>query len=437
MNAIMWKTPAGEFRGVSAPGCSEILGIRYATSERFADPVAYSYPAGVHDCTRPAPYGTQFDSPVERALIGVEYDEFEQVEDPQYLSLTVPDGAEAGEPLPVMVWFHGGGYMNGGCDAPAYNRKLLATEQDVIVVGVNYRLGVLGFVRDRSGSPANLGVLDAIEALRWVKRNIAAFGGNPDLVTIFGESAGADLVRSLLAAEGVDGLFHRAIMQSTPLGSTFNRTKKAKKQREKLAEMPIDAPVDVVKKTQLDILKNVRTIGLAQFLPFAPTFGFPPLAGREEEKDTIAEKAPKVALLAGYNTRETAAFIETIGFLKRWAHRPVTGPLVALAGKIIGTLIFAAPTKKYVRTYAELGGKAAMYELSWRENNAELGACHGIDLMALFGAEGIKDRPIMMGLTSEQIRERGKPVREMWANFAKTGDLDRTEVPGVLTAHTL
>ena len=123
---------------------------------------------------------------------------------------------------PVMVWFHGGGFAIGSASSPLYDGAHLARSGDVVVVSVNHRLGLLGFLHlealfgeDYAGS-GNAGVLDLIAALRWVKRNIERFGGDPECVTIFGESGGGGKVSALLAAPAARGLFQRAIIQSGP-----------------------------------------------------------------------------------------------------------------------------------------------------------------------------------------------------------------------------
>lgn len=124
---------------------------------------------------------------------------------------------------PVMLFIHGGGYVNGASNIPVYNGANLARNGEVVVVSINYRLAALGFLSTEAlqaeresldGGAGNMGILDMLAALRWVQANIAAFGGDPDNVTIFGESAGGSAVCSLLAADGAEGLFHRGIIES-------------------------------------------------------------------------------------------------------------------------------------------------------------------------------------------------------------------------------
>jgi len=148
-------------------------------------------------------------------------------EDCLYLNVWAPDGADAGKPLPVMFWIHGGGNTSGSGSSVSYNGAKLAGRHDVVVVTINYRLGPFGWFRhpalstdspeDNSG---NYGTLDIIEALRWVRNNIHVFGGDAGNVTIFGESAGGYNVLTMLASPLAKGLFHRAIVQSGGLEIT-------------------------------------------------------------------------------------------------------------------------------------------------------------------------------------------------------------------------
>ncbi|MFB2579775.1 carboxylesterase/lipase family protein [Herbiconiux sp. P15] len=150
-------------------------------------------------------------------------------EDCLSVNVWAPAGAERGS-KPVMVWIHGGGYFQGSTAQRFYDGRNLASEGDVVVVTVNYRLGVIGFVDFSSLSSSfesNLGLRDQIAALRWVQENIAEFGGDPQNVTLFGESAGGACVLALMASPLTEGLFHRAIAQSAPVTSVYGRERAA------------------------------------------------------------------------------------------------------------------------------------------------------------------------------------------------------------------
>lgn len=152
-------------------------------------------------------------------------------EDCLFLNVWAP-AMKPEKPLPVMVWIHGGGYTMGSSSQRLYDAEDLARRGDVIVVSINYRLGALGFLAHPELSAeseykvsGNYGILDQIEALRWVQRNIATFGGDPNRVTIFGESAGGGSVFSLMMSPLAKGLFHRAIAESGPTLNFANLNK--------------------------------------------------------------------------------------------------------------------------------------------------------------------------------------------------------------------
>ncbi|WP_370530402.1 carboxylesterase family protein [Streptomyces sp. WP-1] len=134
--------------------------------------------------------------------------------------MTVPDSGTG--PAPVLVWLHGGAYLGGSGEWNLYDATRLVRETGIVVVSVSYRLGVLGYLRAPGVAPGNLGLLDQIAALEWVRDNIAAFGGDPGRVTVSGQSAGAHSVAALLGIDRARPLFTRAILQSAPLGLGFH-----------------------------------------------------------------------------------------------------------------------------------------------------------------------------------------------------------------------
>ena len=432
----LWTCPDGTFSGIEDDSCYEILGIRYAQSERFARPKPYSYTEGVHSCDKPAIYAEQLSSDSESYLSGIDYDQLPQEESCQYLSITVPKG-NTDSPLPVMVWFHGGAYKNGGCDSKSYDRKPLARENQVIVIGVNYRLGIWGFVKDREGAYANNGLLDIIESLKWVQRNIAAFGGNPENVTIFGQSAGADAVRSLILSQGTDDLYKRAIMQSAPIGTMFGRADMEQKVLDELNTIPLDASVEDLKEAQRSILEHVTEKGLPKYMVFAPHFGVYPLVKEEEIGKKLQNVAKKHELLIGSNTREVAVYLgmnkKLVAldscFLTRW--------FIEIFIRKYSRAIFNQPTEEFARQYRQAGGKVYLYSFSWTENHSFFGACHAMDIIPLFGADGYEEERPIMGLTKPELYKKGLPMRALWGHFAKTGTVDNKYIPGMLTIKKL
>lgn len=218
------RTAVGELQGVALPGVEAFLGIPYAQppvdERRWTAPQALAPWSGV----RPAQaYGAACmqDPPRAWGPFTAEFVELRvpRSEDCLFLNVWTPQ-PRAGGARPVLVWIHGGGFGSGAASVPIYDGQALA-RQGVVVVSINYRLGVFGFLSHpalSAESPnqvsGNYGLLDMIAALQWVQRHIAAFGGRPDQVTIAGQSAGAAAVQDLMASPLARGLFHRAIAMS-------------------------------------------------------------------------------------------------------------------------------------------------------------------------------------------------------------------------------
>ncbi|MCS5722755.1 carboxylesterase/lipase family protein [Herbiconiux sp. CPCC 203407] len=240
-------------------------------------------------------------------------------EDCLTVNVWAPAGALPGS-KPVMVWIHGGGYFQGSTAQRFYDGRNLASEGDVVVVSLNYRLGVIGFVdfTTVAESPAfdsNLGLRDQIAALEWVRENVAAFGGDPGNVTLFGESAGGACVIALMASPLADGLFHRAIAQSAPVTSVYGRDRAAAVARRFLDIVGIE-PADAHRLQELDPFALVDAGGelvhevsgqVPGTLALAPVHGddvlpeYPLTVFREG-------RAPRIPLIIGTNRDESSFF---------------------------------------------------------------------------------------------------------------------------------
>jgi para-nitrobenzyl esterase len=209
-------TRLGEIKGVDLDGCERYAGIRYAKApvgaRRFLPPEPVEAWDGVYDATS---FGASAPQMVMAGSVGGVAAGQAVDEDCLFLNVYTPRADEAARP--VMVWIHGGAYTIGSGDL--YDGSSFVRRGDVVVVTLNYRLGLLGWTPYDSLDPSlagsgNNGLRDQIEALRWVRDNIAAFGGDPGNVTIFGESAGGGSVAAILCAPEADGLYHKAIIQS-------------------------------------------------------------------------------------------------------------------------------------------------------------------------------------------------------------------------------
>lgn len=185
------------------------MGIRFATAGRFEPPVLQPFDPAAGTWDTPGKLAPQVPGMME-TMLGIDVGDMS--EDCLFLNVFAPAEATASSRLPVLYWIHGGAYLNGAGSIPWYDGSALAARGHVVVT-INYRLGALGFL-----GGGNWGTLDQICGLRWVREHIASFGGDPDNVTIFGESAGGSAVVSLLAAETAVGLFHRAWAMSPSIG---------------------------------------------------------------------------------------------------------------------------------------------------------------------------------------------------------------------------
>ena len=223
------NTPCGALRGAAGnlPGVAAYKGIRYATAKRWEYPRIVTGWEGIYDATQ---YGNCCYQP--RAFYNEEenlkkvfyYNEFRKgetytySEDCLFLNIWTPDTAKAGDKLPVLVYIHGGGFT-GGCGHEKHFDGPVWPAHGVIGVTLNYRLGPLGFaclpeLKEEAGFTGNYGLYDQLAALQWVHDNIAAFGGDPDNVTIMGQSAGAMSVQQHCLSPLTDGLFSKAVMSS-------------------------------------------------------------------------------------------------------------------------------------------------------------------------------------------------------------------------------
>lgn len=201
-------TASGTVNGVEQDGVLRFLGIPFAQPPTGNRRWTHARPAAPWQGVREA--GDFAPAPVQSARTS-HTPRGGQSEDCLYLNVWTR-GTERDAARPVMFWIHGGGFLNGAASMPDYDGASLAGH-DVVVVSVEYRLGAFGFLADETAG-TNFGVTDWIVGLEWVRDNIARFGGDPDCVTVFGQSAGAAATRSLLSAPAARGLFHRAIIQS-------------------------------------------------------------------------------------------------------------------------------------------------------------------------------------------------------------------------------
>jgi len=299
------ETRQGQLQGAAVGGVSAYLGIPYATAERWKAPVAAAGWGGVRDATRMGAACIQ-----GKGIPGSIYADDPPSMSEDCLSLNVWTAGAKG--APVIVWIHGGALSGGHNASPMYDGAAIARE-GVVVVSINYRLGVLGYMahpalsaESPKGVSGNYGLLDQIEALKWVRDNIASFGGDPGNVTIMGESAGGLSAMYLMASPLADGLFHKAILQSAYMINTPELKKAAHglpaaEQVGAYVQGALKAP-DIAAMRAMDARELTAAAAAAGFAPFGAVDGW---ALERQLVDTFdgGEQA-RVPVLAGFNSGE-------------------------------------------------------------------------------------------------------------------------------------
>jgi para-nitrobenzyl esterase len=474
----------GRVRGAERNGVWSFSGIPYATPPvgplRWRPPVAPTPWTGIKECEHFGPIAPQ-TPPIPGMSVGGATDE--QSED--CLTLNVWTQGLGGEPRPVMVWIHGGGFNSGTGAGDLYRGGTLAREGDVVVVTINYRLGALGFLAHPALQPpstswaggeewlgyGNWGLADQIAALVWVRDNIAAFGGDPGTVTIFGESAGGMSVSALLAIAEARGLFHRAIVESGP---PFTHTADEAARRAELLAEKLGVPLTRQALEQVPPAELVRVAGeIGQSLalgdgglplPFLPAVDGG-LLSRAPETEVAEGASSGVPLLIGTNRDEAAFFavalpavnaLDDAGLL-RWVERVVPssegaealvdGYRTAREGRgesarprdlwvaIATDVVFRAPSVLLADSHAlagsgRLDGESSatgpagtyLYLFTWETPafGGLLGSCHALEIPFVFGTV---TNPVIQQFAGggDDALRLSEGMRQAWISFARTG----------------
>jgi para-nitrobenzyl esterase len=456
-------TSHGQLRGTLEDGLHVFRGIPFAAPPvgplRFRPPQPVSAWDGVRDAVAFGPAAMQVESPMSKAL-AMEFDSC--AEDCLYLNVWTPslEGQR-----PVMVWIHGGAFVIGTGSQALYNGEHLARRGDVVIVTLNYRLGAFGFLHGKAAargleSTGNEAILDQVAALRWVRDEIVAFGGDPGNVTVFGESAGSASIAALLGTPAAKGLFQRAIMQSgsanlltTPVAASevtgallqhFDLTPEtAGGLREVPAEALLAAQDGATPRTNAGV--NYAPVVDGEVIPRSPfdavasgaMKGVPILAGTNLDEmklfafmdpgvfqlteaglaDRVEALAPGAAeeLIAAYRTARAARGESVTPFetyeaiMTDHAMRLPTARMLELQSR-------HAPTYAYLFTHRSpsLGGM--------------LGACHALDLPFVFGTQRLDAMRTFAG-TGEGVDALAERMQDAWLAFAKTGNPSHEGLP--------
>lgn len=436
MNASpTFSPPCGPITGWQDGAVLRATGIPYAEAARFKPPAPRPDWTETYPATELSPACPQGPVPFLDEVLGTHYGELPGSEDCQRLSVTMPGDLQDGERLPVMVWLHGGSYTTGSGDLAIFKPNALVSENRVVVVSVTYRLGLFGYLGTSQGRPANLGLLDQLEAFRWVQRNIAAFGGDPGCVTAFGQSAGGDAVAHLMAIPEAPKLFQRAIIQSAPLGITRGRAKMNAAMAVAAEAVTEDTPMLEVVEREAQVTHTARRYGLLAAMPFGIQYGHAPLPPEEDIDAAWDATAPGIQVLIGHTSEESRLFLPRNKVLGHVAKVPVLGPLaVKAADRIITEAVYGRASRAFAKRHAKAGGRANRYMLSWSAPGNIYGAAHTVDLPLLLGDEDTwRGAGLLEGATWAEINATGYLMRNVWASFARNGTLGGPAgVPGTL-----
>ena len=403
----------------------------------------------------------------------------DQSEDCLFLNVWAPE--ETAEPLPVLYWIHGGGYTGGSGSTSIYDGARLASE-GAVVVTINYRLNVFGFLahpalsaESRHGASGNYGLLDMVAGLEWVRDNIASFGGDPGRVTIFGESAGAGAVMSVMLMPQSAGLFHRAIAQSNwihgwdrPLAGDAGDLTPAEAQGNAVAAAlgagDLDPEAALAAMRAASARDVLAAIGAGAGSPFLRTghVWAPNVDGWAIPDDPLAMYAAgrqhPVPLVVGMNGNEGSlmtrgfsmdgpeTFVEHVESVypgdfaaELVAHYDATTETVRERfDYLVHDLYFAGPVRAHARDQAAVA-PVWMYHFTrvpptpWGE---ALGAHHAAELVYVFGTLTTSDEPgerplglSPLGEFTEVDTGLSETMRAYWIRFAATGDPNGSGLP--------
>ncbi|MBA3541195.1 MAG: carboxylesterase/lipase family protein [Deltaproteobacteria bacterium] len=455
---LVVETRSGTVRGIERDGVAVWRGIPYAEPPlgplRFLPPRPPLAWTGERDATRFGAVAMQSRDPRIAIMSGIG-EKIAMSEDCLVLNVFAPFTHADGPKRPVLVWIHGGAFVMGSGSTPLYHGTSFA-QHDVVVMTLNYRLGLFGFLYLGDQSPAhregNVGLLDQVAALRWVQHNIAGFGGDPDRVTVMGESAGAVSVATLLAMPAAAGLFHAAILQSGAAGlltpTCAQATALTHTILDDLGTRDLDVLATLPAEQLLDAQHRASALrGIAAFAPYVDGFTLP-RAPIEAVRDGAAIKVP---LLLGSNRDEWTLFEVFMGDAST---QVVKSLLRAQLGEDVDRIhagyVQADEATSSARAWVDVIGDAAfripmihlaeaqaghaavwMYRFDWASSGGggRLGATHALELPFVWNRLELPASQFLLGGELDRARPLAAQMHATWIAFVTRGQPDGGGLP--------
>ena len=460
IDELVVRTKAGDLRGARENGVAVFRGVPYAAPPvgdlRFAPPRPAQPWQGVRDARQDGPIAPQARSRLAHIM-----GDFERPQSEDCLTLTIwTPAADAGK-RPVLVWIHGGAFGSGAGSLPWYSGERFAANGDVVAVSINYRLGALGFLCLPGVSSGNLGLLDQVAALRFVRDNIAAFGGDPDNVTVVGQSAGASSIAMLMTMPAAGGLFRRAILQSTPFGRMTRTLDDAHRIGQRLLEVlglkplqaaelkALPAPKFVTAQGELARLEKKFADAMAPFWPVIDGDALPtPVAAalksgagvdvdvmigttREEMAafyciDKEIESAPPAAIegvfAAVFKSGHQQHYDET-------RRLRASGSNAALLGDLMSDAMFRIGSLRMAEWRADQRRPTYVFQFDW-QSPAGFEACHCLEIPFVFNNfSNWTESPMLKGANAAETTGLAEAMHKAWIAFARTGKPDHARLP--------
>jgi para-nitrobenzyl esterase len=456
MNTTLVETTYGNVQGFEQGAITIWKGVPFAhpplAHRRFLPPQPPQPWTGVLDATQFGPaalQAAQVGNP--SALNGGSPSE-------DCLSLNIWSPGADRQKRPVMIYIHGGGFVVGSSSEPLFDGASFASLHDIVAVTCNYRLGLPGFLYlgDLAGNEyaqGNVALLDQVAALQWVHDNIAAFGGDPEQVTVMGESAGAMSIGNLLAMPAARGLFQRAILESGAASSLLltreQATNIALAVLKKL-DLPIsdtlaltEAPADTLLRVQDEVDREWG--GIEAFAPVIDGVTLP-----RHPLEAIARKEGlTIPLLIGSNRDEWRLFTALLGGSLdevKAGMRQLFGEAVEHVHEIYvqersdhapdlawidmqGDRVFRIPALRQAQAYVRQGAPVWMYRFDWISPafGEQLGACHGIELPFVWNNLRTPFARFLLGDVSPRLQQLANRIHASWATFIRTGAPNTTD----------